>query len=130
MGSGEGAARRTTPGRGRAPAGADQPQQIVRLDRQMTTLRRGIDRLIDGYAGSFIEKAEFEPRIAGLKRRMSQLQEQRKAAVEAANAERELSLVVSRLEDFSAKISQGLDHLDWQGMRQIIQTLVRRIEID
>jgi site-specific DNA recombinase len=106
------------------------PEQVARLDRQMMTLRRGIDRLIDGYAGGFIDKTQFEPRIAGLKLRLSQLQDQQQAAVEAANAERELSLVISRLEDFSAKISRGLDRLDWQGMRNIIHTVVRRIEID
>jgi len=115
---------------GQASAGAGPPEQVVRLDRQMTALRRSIDRLIDCYAGGLIDKAEFEPRIAGLKLRMSQLQEQQEAAVEAANAERELSLVVSRLQDFSAKVSQGLDRVDWHGMRQIIHTVVRRIEID
>src|SRR6202163_138151 len=96
------------------------PEQVARLDRQMMTLRRGIDRLIDGYAGGFIDKAQFEPRIAGLKLRRSQLQGQQQAAVETANAERELSLVISQLEDFSAKISRGLDRLDWHGMRLII----------
>ena len=106
------------------------PEQVARLDRQMMTLRRGIDRLIDGYAGGFIDKAQFEPRIAGLKLRLSQIQEQKHAAAEAANAERELSLVIGRLEDFSAKVSRGLDRLDWHGMRQIIHTVVRRIEID
>ena len=54
--------------------GAGPPEAIVRLDRQIMTLRRGIDRLIDCYAGGYIDKAEFEPRIAGLKLRMSQLQ--------------------------------------------------------
>jgi len=110
--------------------GGGPPEEIVRLDRQMTTLRRGIDRLIDSYAGGLIEKADFEPRIKGLKQRMSQLHEQRQAAVETANAERDLALVISRLEDFSAKVSQGLDRLDWLAMREIIHTLVRRIEID
>ena len=38
--------------------------------------------------------------------------------------------MISQLEDFSAKVSQGLDRLDWNGMRQIIPTVVRRIEID
>jgi site-specific DNA recombinase len=109
---------------------AAPPEEIVRLDRQMTNLRRGIDRLIDSYAGGWIDNTEFEPRIAGLKLRMSQLHKQRQAAVEAANAERELSLVISRLEDFSAKVSQGLDRLNWLGMREIIHTVVRRIEID
>ena len=113
-----------------ASDGTRQPDQVARLARQITTLRRGVDRLIDGYAGGFIDKAEFEPRIAGLKQRLSQLQEQQKAAVEATTAERELSLVISRLEEFSAKVRQGLDGLDWRGMRQIIHTVVRRIEID
>src|SRR6202790_1959027 len=111
-------------------SGGGPPDQVTRLDRQMTALRRGIDRLIDCYAGGFLDKAEFEPRIAGLKLRMSQIRDRQEAAVEAANAERELSLVVSRLEDFSARVNQGLDRLDWHGTRQIIHTLVRRIEID
>ena len=75
-------------------------------------------------------EAEFEPRIAGRKLRRSQLEEQKRAAIKAANSERELSLVVSRLEDFSAKVRHGLDRLDWLGMREIIHTVVRRIEID
>jgi site-specific DNA recombinase len=115
---------------GQASGQAGPPEQVARLARQMTTLRRGIDRLIDGYTEGFIEKTEFEPRIAGLKLRMAQLQDQQNAAINAADAERELSLVISRLQDFSAKVSKGLEHLDWHGMRQIIHTVVRRVEID
>jgi site-specific DNA recombinase len=115
---------------GQANGEAGPLEQVARLDRQIATVQRGIDRLIDCYAGGFIEKAEFEPRIAGLKLRRSQLQEQQRAAVKTANSERELSLVISRLEDFSAKVTHGLDQLDWLGMREIIHTVVRRIEID
>jgi site-specific DNA recombinase len=110
--------------------GASLPEETLRIDRQIITLRRGIDRLIDGYAAGMIDKAEFEPRISGLKLRMSQLQKQRQTAIDVANTERELALVVSRLEDFSAKVRQGLDRLDWPRMREIIHTVVRRIEID
>lgn len=59
----------------RARDGAAMPDEILRLDRQIATLRRGIGRLIDSYAENVIDKAEFEPRITGLKQRMSQLQE-------------------------------------------------------
>jgi len=45
-------------------------------------------RLIDSYAEGVIDKAEFEPRIAGLKQRLSQLQERHQAALEAAEVER------------------------------------------
>jgi site-specific DNA recombinase len=110
--------------------GAKVPDEMLRLDRQISSLRRGVSRLIDSYAEGVIDKGEFEPRITGLKQRMSQLQERRQASLEAAEAERDLSLVVSRLEDFSAKVVQGLDTLDETGVREIIRALVRRIEID
>ena len=87
------------------------------LDRQMTSLRRGIGRLIDSYAAGVIEKTEFEPRIAGLKQRISELQERHQAAREAAETERDLALVISRLEDFSAKVITGFDNLDRSACR-------------
>jgi site-specific DNA recombinase len=96
----------------------------------MTAMRRGVGRLIDSYAEGVIDKAEFGPRIAGLKQRLSQLQERHQAALEAAEIERGLSLVISRLEDFSAKVATRLDDLDRAGMQDIIRILVRRIEID
>ena len=110
--------------------GATEPDEIVRLEQQMTTLRRGIGRLIDSYADAVIDKAEFEPRVAGLKQRLSQLQDRHRAAVEVAENERDLSLVISRLEDFSAKVTTGLDSLDPTGKQEIIRTVVRRVEID
>jgi site-specific DNA recombinase len=115
---------------GRVQNGAEPSEQIVHLDRQMTRLRHSIDRLIDSYTAGMIDKTEFEPRITALKQRMSQLDQQRQTALDTVNADRELSLVINRLEDFSAKVAQGLDRLDWIGKRTIIHTLVRRIEID
>jgi site-specific DNA recombinase len=114
---------------GRARDGAPHAGEIVRLNHQITTMRRGIGRLIDSYAEGIIDKAEFEPRIAGLKQRLSQLQERHQAALETAESERDLSLVISRLEDFSSKVTTRLDDLDRSGMQDIIRTLVRRIEI-
>ena len=110
--------------------GAAMPEEMVRLNRQLTNLRRGIGRLIDSYAEGIIDKTEFEPRLASLKQRLSQLQERHQAALAATETERELALVVSRLEDFAAKVTKGLDQLDRYGMRDIIRTMVRRIEID
>ena len=48
----------------------------------------------------------LEPRIVGLRQRLSQLQERHQAAHEAAETERDLALVISRLEDFSARWPQ------------------------
>ena len=106
------------------------PEEIARLDRQSATLRRGIERLIDSYAEGVIEKAEFTPRIAGLKQRLSLIEERRQAAEHAAGLEHDLSLIISRTEDFAAKVVKGLDSLDSNGRREIIRTVVRQIEID
>jgi hypothetical protein len=46
------------------------------------------------------------------------------------SAAADFSLVISRLEDFSAKVTKRLDDLDRSGMQDIIRALVRRIEID
>jgi site-specific DNA recombinase len=109
---------------------ATKVDETGQLDRQMATLRRGIGRLIDSYAEGVIDRAEFEPRIAGLKARLARLQTQRQTAAEAAEAERELTLVIGHLEEFAGKVRHSLDVLDWYGQRDIIRTLVRRIEID
>ncbi|MER8570263.1 hypothetical protein NKH85_32700 [Mesorhizobium sp. M0924] len=47
-----------------------------------------------------------------------------------AENEHDLSLLISRLEDFAAKVTAGLAGLDRTGMRQIIRSVVRRVEID
>ncbi len=109
---------------------AAEPDEVAQLERQIAALRRGIGRLIDSYAAGVIDRPEFEPRIAGLKARVARLQEQRQAATEAAAAERELTLVIGQLEDFAARVRQGLDELDWYGTRDLIRTLVRRVEVD
>jgi site-specific DNA recombinase len=104
--------------------------QAAALDRQVDGLRRGIGRLIDSYAEGVIDHGEFQPRIAGLRERLARVKKQRQALIEAAEAERGLTLVIGRVEDFAAKVQRSLDELDWQGTREIIRALVRRVEID
>jgi site-specific DNA recombinase len=113
-----------------AAAGAEESEEVARLEKQMAGVRRGIERLIDSYAGGFVEKDEFEPRITGMKQRMSQLKERCEAAVQATEHERDIRLVVSRLEDFATKVSDGLYRLDRAGQREIIRAMVKRIDIE
>ena len=110
--------------------GAGDRTQAVALDRQAEGLRRGIGRLIDIYAEGVIEADEFQPRIAGLRERLARVEEQRRALVEADEAERGLTLVIGRVEDLAAKVHRSLDGLDWRGTREIVRALVRRIEVD
>jgi site-specific DNA recombinase len=111
-------------------AGAPADADVGEVERRIGAVRRGIGRLIDGYADGVIERAEFEPRLADLRARVAQLEEHRTALAAAAEARRDLTLVIGRLEDFSTKVREGLDLLDWAARREVIRLMVRRIEID
>jgi site-specific DNA recombinase len=113
-----------------AREGGARSEELAQIERQIAALQRGIGRLIDSYAAGVIDRSEFEPRVAGLKARVAQLQQRQEDAAETAKAERELTLVTGQLEDFAAKVRAGLYTLDWHGTRDVIRTLVRRIEID
>ena len=100
------------------------------LERRIAALRRGIGRLIDSYAEGLIERGEFEPRIEGMRRRLAQLEADRQRLLEDAETERNLMLLVGRLDNFAEKVRGSLDGLDWNGTRKIIRAMIRRVEID
>ncbi len=101
-----------------------------RVDQQIGKLRQAIERLIDGYTEGYIDKAEFEPRIRRFKERLEALESQANDIREENHRQAELQLIVGRLEEFAAKVAAGLEHLNWSGRRELIRTLVKRIEID
>lgn len=100
------------------------------LERRIAALRRGIGRLIDGYAEGLIERDEFEPRIDGMRRRLAHLEADRQRRLADAETEQNLTLLVGRLDEFVERVHGGLDELDWSGTREIIRAMVRRVEID
>ena len=115
---------------GELAAGGRVDIDLGEVERRIGVLRRGIGRLIDGYAEGIIERAEFEPRVADLRARVAQLEEQRTMLAAAVAAERDIRMVIGRLEDFSAEVRDRLDRLDWAARREIIRLMVRRVEID
>jgi site-specific DNA recombinase len=99
------------------------------LERQIVKTRRAIDRLIDGYAEGLIEKPEFEPRIAERRSRAARLEAEAEALRAAEEQVRSLQLVISKLGLFATMVRDRLETADWSTMRDIICTLVRRIEV-
>ncbi len=100
------------------------------LEAQTGKLRRGIARLIDSYAEGLIDKTEFEPRVARMRERMHQLEEQAQLLKEETEVEEELRLILGHLETFAEKVKAGLQDADWQTRREIIRALVKRVDID
>jgi site-specific DNA recombinase len=103
---------------------------VAEVECRIGALRRGVGRLIDGYADGVIDRVEFEPRVADLRARIAQLEQHRDALAAATQARRDLTLVIGRLEDFSITVRESLDLLDWSARRDVIRLMVRRIEID
>jgi site-specific DNA recombinase len=97
---------------------------------QIDKVRRGIARLIDAYGEGLVDKSEFEPRITSAKQRLSQLQEQLQSRIDEQARAKELRLVIDNLETFSREVIAGLDSADWQARREIIRTLVKRVEVE
>jgi site-specific DNA recombinase len=100
------------------------------LNKQIAKVRQGISRLIDGYSEGYIDKGEFEPRIQRFKERLQTLESQAQQFRDDSHRQAELQLIIGRLEEFAAKASAGLVQFDWSGRRELIRTLVKRIEID
>jgi site-specific DNA recombinase len=113
----------------RRAAPDDQTADQAAVDNQRTKLRQGMARLIDSYTEGFVQKEEFEPRIARLRQRLAALDDQARQLADEAVLQRELRLLIGRLEDFAAQVNVGLDSADWSTRREITRTLVKRVEI-
>jgi len=103
--------------------------ELDALARQLAKARRAIGRLIDSYAEGLIEKPEFEPRIADLRRRAARLEAEVNAQQAAEEQVRSLQRVIGQLDLFAAMVHDRLADADWSTKRDIICTLVKRIEV-
>jgi site-specific DNA recombinase len=100
------------------------------IEKQLKMLRQSITRLIDAYTDGHIEKHEFEPRMNRMRERIKDLEAQAEQLCNEEGFQRELQLIIGRLEDFSAKVKSALGNVDWTTQRDLIRTLVKRVEVE
>ncbi len=96
------------------------------LVAQEHTLRR----LRDAYEAGAVD---LEDLVARSERVRARIQRARKELDEAETQLKqtiELTAVVGRLTEFADRVRVGLHRLDWQQRRQLIRTLVARVELD
>jgi site-specific DNA recombinase len=103
---------------------------LAAVEMQLAKLRRGTGRLIDSYAEGLIERAEFAPRIAGIRQKIQVWEMQAKTLQDEAAQRHTLSLIIGRLEDFARRVHDRVSEVDWHQRRELIRLLVRRVEID
>jgi site-specific DNA recombinase len=111
------------------PAPGTHQPALSTVEEQIGKLRQGVARLIDSYADGLLDKPEFEPRVLRLRQRIARLEEQRQQLADEAAVHADLQLIIGRLEDFAAKVHTGLEAPTWASQRELIRTLVKRVEV-
>jgi site-specific DNA recombinase len=102
----------------------------AKLDLERKSVQNKIARMIDSYADGLITKAEFEPRVKRAKSQLKAIEDQGRKLVEDDQNSQQLQLLIVRIDEFTAKLKGKLVDIDWDTKREIIRSVVRRIEID
>jgi len=112
-------------------AGSDAAQrqrQRQELLRQTEQRRQEITRLIDAYGEGLLQKQEIAPRLQRARERLAGLQGQLQQ-LEQPQSPEQLRLVLGHFEAFAQQVRESLSHADFATRRQIVHTLVKRVEV-
>jgi hypothetical protein len=86
--------------------------------------------LRDAYEAGVLDLEDLAQRSERVRTRIQKAEVDLARAEQALSETVELTAVIGRLTDFSQKVQTGLNSLSWQQRRQLIRTLVSRVEID
>ena len=106
-----------------------QAWDVAELERQRFKLEKSKSRLIDSFSEGVIEKTDFNPKIAQLKVKIERIDAQLEQSKKNVSGQHELFLVINRLEEFSNRVRDRLTTVDFNEKREIIRSLVKRVEI-
>ena len=99
------------------------------LTRSIGSVRRGITRLIDAYQEGFLERDEFEPRIRRRKSGWRNWNSRPKPSADRESQSQDLQTAIDQLRLFASRIREGLKDSDWGTRREIMRSLIRKVEI-
>jgi len=99
------------------------------LKAQRLKQQYALERLIDSFTEGLISKDQFTPRMARTRSRIAELDTQIQAYSGDIDQMEHLRLGVARLRELSATLGPGLADSDWHRKREVIRTVVQRIEI-
>ena len=96
---------------------------------QRLKLPHALERLIDSFTERLSEKDRFASRMARTKSRIAEVDTKIKDDAGDVDQLEHLRLAAKRLRDLAAAVGPHLANADWHRRRDIIRTLVQRIEI-
>jgi site-specific DNA recombinase len=105
------------------------PEDLQTLKAQLGKLQRGMERLIDSYSEGVIDKEQFTPRLSRTKSRIAELETRIHSSGEGADGRQALRSLVEQFQRLAVHLGRGLEDADWNRRREVIRSLVERIEI-
>jgi len=100
------------------------------LRSQKAKLEHAVERLIDSFAEGLIEKDQFASRMARTKSRIADLETRIEVYAGDLDQREHLRLATNRLRELAATVGPELGSADWHRRREIIRTIIQRIDID
>lgn len=104
--------------------------RVESLKAQRSKLQHAVERLIDGFTEGLIDKAQFALRMDRNKKRITDLDARIKDDSSDVTRLENLRSAVQRVRDMSTAVGDDLANADWHRRREIVRTLVQRIDID
>jgi len=98
--------------------------------RMLVSQEQILRRLRDAYEAGALELDDLVTRSERVRARIRRAQEDLHQAEGVLVQTAELTAVIGRLTEFANRVRTGLDDLNWLHRRQLIRTLVARVEID
>ena len=108
---------------------AKEPASQRQLQIQPSRVQRQLSKLIDAYSEGLIEKHEFEPRIREARLRLEKLQAEAQTQDQWQTQLEAMRQVIGHLQAFAERVRDNLETADWALQRQLISTLVKRVEV-
>ena len=99
------------------------------LNAQRLKLQHALKPLIDSFTEGSIDQDQFTSRMGRTTSRIADLDVKIKSDAGDVDASENLRLAVNRIRELAAAIGPELTSADWHRRREIIRTLVQRIDI-
>lgn len=103
-------------------------QNAEALKARRLKQQHALDRLIDSFTEGLIEKEEFTSRMTRTKSSIAELDKQIRAYFGDVDQMEHVRLAAKRLRELSTTIGSDLVDADWNRKREVIRTLVQKVE--
>ncbi len=108
----------------------DARERHAEAQRFLSVQEQTLGRLQDAYEAGALTVEELATRTERVRARIARAQGDLAEAHTNLSKSIELRALAGQLTTFAEQVRSGLDQLDWYGQRQLIRTLISRIEID